>query len=501
MLIMETVLKIRRWHQVDGKSISAIARDTGLSRNTVKKYLRQETAEPPKYQRKQPSKPRLSGFEDTLRHWLETDSKLPKRNRRSATRLFADLQRQGYQGAYDSVQRFVKHWKNQPSQKAAYVPLAFAPGDAYQFDWSEEEVEIAGVVQRVKAAHFRLAHSRMPFVMVFPRETQEMVFAAHDAAFAYWQGVPLRGIYDNLKTCVDSVLKGKERNFNPRFLSLMNHYLIEPEACTPAAGWEKGQVEKQVQDLRRLLFTPRAKAGSFDELNRRILSLLEQHVRQHKHPQHKELTIWQAFEQEHIALRAIPAAFNGYTEHECRADSTCLVRFDRNAYSVDSRYANRHVTLRAYADRVLIKAADEVIADHQRQFGRNKTQYDPWHYVSLLERKPGALRNGAPFSEWKLPSSVQRVQQLLLARKGGDKEMVTLLLAARQDGLEQLETACKSVLDTGSVNAALILNQLQRLRQPETDTDSITTNVVPLRLPPQANCQRYDRLRSGGQHG
>ncbi|QXW31797.1 IS21 family transposase [Aeromonas sanarellii] len=162
--------------------------------------------------------------------------------------------------------------------------MTFAAGEAYQFDWSEEEVEIGGVVQRVKAAHFRLTHSRQPFVMVFPRETQEMVFAAHDAAFHYWGGVPRQGIYDNLKTCIDQVLEGKERRFNPRFLALMSHYVIEPVACTPASGWEKGQVEKQVQDVRRRCFTPRRKVDSLAELNRRLIQELEQAAQTRPHP-------------------------------------------------------------------------------------------------------------------------------------------------------------------------------------------------------------------------
>ena len=187
---METVLKIRRMHQVDGQSISAIAKVTGLSRNTVRKYLRQPPSEPPKYRRPQPARPKLGEFESTLTQWLDLDAKRPKRQRRCARQLFEDLQRLGYQGAYDSVQRFVRDYKQQSAKVAAFVPLTFAAGEAYQFDWSEEEVEIGGVVQRVKAAHFRLTHSRQPFVMVFPRETQEMVFAAHDAAFHYWGGVP-----------------------------------------------------------------------------------------------------------------------------------------------------------------------------------------------------------------------------------------------------------------------------------------------------------------------
>ncbi|GGB87547.1 transposase [Marinobacterium zhoushanense] len=500
MLIMESVLKIRRMHQVDGLSVSAIARQLNLSRNTVRKYLRQTLSKPPAYRREQPAKPKLGEFEAILGDWLEADSKLPKRLRRSATRLHEDLQRQGYAGAYDSVQRFVKRWKALPALKGAYVPLAFNPAEAYQFDWSEEEVELDGSVQRLKVAHFRLVYSRMPFVIAFPRETQEMVFAAHDAAFAYWGGVTHRGIYDNLKTCVDAVLSGKERRFNARFLMLMSHYLIEPEACTPAAGWEKGQVEKQVQDVRRRCFTPRRKAKDLCALNQQLQAEVEQHARQHPHPQQPELTVWQTFEAECQQLRPLAAPFNGYVEREVRADSTCLVRFDRNAYSVDSRYANRHVTLRVFADRLVVMAEGQQIADHPRLFGRNKTQYNPWHYLALLERKPGALRNGAPFQTWALPESVVRVQRLLLNRKGGDRDMVSLLLAAQQDGLDALEAACRKALENPSVTAALVLNQLQRLRQPEVATRAIDTQVIPLSVVPVANCARYDQLRKGGRH-
>ncbi len=500
MLIMESVLKIRRMHQVDGLSISAIARQLNLSRNTVRKYLRQALSEPPTYHREQPAKPKLGEFEALLADWLEADSKFPKRLRRSATRLYADLQRQGYDGAYDSVQRFVKRWKARPALKSAYVPLAFNPADAYQFDWSEEEVELDGIVQRIKVAQVRLCYSRMPFVIAYPRESQEMVFAAHDAAFAYWGGVTSRGIYDNLKTCVDAVLSGKERRFNDRFLMLMNHYLVEPEACTPAAGWEKGQVEKQVQDVRRLCFTPRRKAKDLIALNQQLQAELERHAQQHRHPQQSERTVWQVFEAERLQLRPLAAPFNGYVEREVRADSTCLVRFDRNTYSVDSRYANRHVTLRVFADRLMVMAEGQVIADHSRLFGRNKTRYNPWHYLGLLERKPGALRNGAPFQAWALPDAVARVQRLLLSRKGGDREMVSLLLAAQQDGLDALEAACSTALENSSVTAPLVLNQLQRLRQPAASLRAIKTHVIPLSVAPVANCARYDQLRKGGAH-
>lgn len=187
-----------------------------------------------------------------LDEWLESDSKLPRKQRPSAMNYFNQLTSMGYDGAYDSVRRYVKSWllERQQGTTGAYIPLSFSPGEAYQFDWSEEFIELAGAVQAIKVAHFRLCYSRKFFVMGYLREKQEMLFDAHAHAFEFFGGLCERGIYDNMKTAVQSVFVGKERVFNARFLSLMDHYFIEPTACSPAAGWEKGQVENQVDNVR-----------------------------------------------------------------------------------------------------------------------------------------------------------------------------------------------------------------------------------------------------------
>jgi hypothetical protein len=139
-----------------------------------------------------------------------------------------------------TLQRAVRSWKAQRERDGArvFIPLVFAPGEAYQFDWSYETVELGGQVQAVKVAHLRLAHSRVFLVVAYLREAQEMVFDAHWRAFRLWGGVPRRGIYDNLKTAVDLIFAGKQRQYNRRFLQMASHYLIEPVACTPAAGGE-----------------------------------------------------------------------------------------------------------------------------------------------------------------------------------------------------------------------------------------------------------------------
>jgi transposase len=211
----------------------------------------------------------------------------------------------------------VKHWKKQqavrPAIKQAFVPLAFPIGETCQFDWSQETVELGGVVQTIKVAHFRLTYSRQMFVVAYPRETQEMVLDAHSKAFSFFGGVPKRMVYDNLKTVVDAVLVGKERRFNRRFLALANHYLFEPVACTPASGWEKGQVENQVGNIREWLFTPMAKFENFAALNKWLTTRCRE-LAGRSHPEQLSLTIADCFAEEQAILMPVKAIFDAYVE-------------------------------------------------------------------------------------------------------------------------------------------------------------------------------------------
>lgn len=493
---METIGKVRRRKLVDGKSIREIARELNLSRNTVRRILRGEIGGTP-YRRALQPQPRLGAFAELLRSWIEAELALPKRQRRSAQRLFEDLQGAGYAGGYDSVRRVVQRQRRAVVPSTVFIPQSFAPGEAFQFDWSAEVAEIGGVTTALKAAHVRLCHSRKFLVQVFPRETQEMLFEAHQRALAYFGGAPRRGIYDNLKTAVDAVFVGKERRFNRRFLAMMSHYLIEPTACTPAAGWEKGQIEKQVASARDWLFTPRPKFKDLGAFNAWLELRCDEIAARRPHPEWPERTIAEVFsEDEQPALQPLPAAFDGFHERVCRVSTTSLVTFDRNRYSVDCRWAARWVTLRAYATRIVLVADSEVVAEHARLFGRDKTAFNPWHYLAALTRKPGALRNGAPFKDWQLPTAVKRVRELLLKRPGGDREMVEILLALKTHDLDTLGIACDRALATGVVSASQVLNLLARLTEPPRPEPIPTPDALRLTVLPIADLTRYDALRT-----
>src|SRR5690242_1992911 len=400
MLTVETIGRVRREHFLKGKAIKEIARNLKVSRNTVRKILRSgETAF--RYGRKVQPRPKLGPWLSVLDELLASNAAKPAREQLTLIRLFEELQGRGYDGSYDAVRRYARRWSkiHGASTATAYVPLSFAPGEAYQFDWSHEIVILGGVTTTVKVAHVRLCHSRMPFVRSYPRETQEMVFDAHERAFAFFKGACRRGIYDNMKTAVEAIFVGKERAYNRRFLQMCGHYLVEPVACTPASGWEKGQVENQVGLVRERFFTPRLRVKSYDELNAWLLDQCIAYAKAHAHPEHRDRTIWQVFEAERASLVSYPGPFDGFHAIPASVSKTCLVRFDNNKYSVAASAVGRPVEIRAYADRIELRQDGRLVGAHSRCFGRDRTVFDPWHYVPVLARKPGALRNGAPFKD------------------------------------------------------------------------------------------------------
>ncbi len=230
--------KIRRMFFREHCSISEIARRTSLTRNTIKKWLKSPDGTEPKYLRRK-SEGKLTAFEPKLLLALEVDAHRPKRDRRTALMLFQTIQKDGFTGCYARVTAFVRHWRNQrsaASTKAAFVPLKFALGEAFQFDWSEEWLMIGGIHRKIQAAHTKLCASRTFMLSGHPTQTHEMLFDAHTRAFTAFEGVTLRGIYDNMKTAVDKVTKGNGRIVNARFFAMTAHYLFDPDFCNVASG-------------------------------------------------------------------------------------------------------------------------------------------------------------------------------------------------------------------------------------------------------------------------
>ena len=321
-----------------------------------------------------------------------------------------------------------------------------------------------------------------------------MLFDAHTRSFAALGGIPRRGIYDNMKTAVDKVQKGKGRIVNARFAALASHYLFDTDFCNVASGWEKGVVEKNVQDSRRRIWQDagRRRFGSFLELNLWLLDRCRALWQEIRHPEYAVLSVAEMLDHERPHLMPMPAPFDGYVESVHKASSTSLVAVARNRYSVPCEFAGQRVSARLYPERIDIVQGETVIASHLRLANHSQIRYDWQHYVPLLERKPGALRNGAPFAD--LPDPLQRLRRGLLKREGGDRIMARVLASVPQHGLEAVLVAVELVLESGVLSAEHVENVLLRIQHPVTPFVTIETDLTLVEAP-LADPHRYDTLR------
>lgn len=492
---METVSKIRRWILADGLSIREVSRRTGISRTTIRKYLRSDHSEPRYHMRQSRPLRSLLEYELRLKSLYEADKCCALRERRSMRGLYEILVSEGFTGSYDTVRRYILRLRDNSCSVSGYIPLEYDAGDALQFDWSHEIVSLCGVDTKVYIAHFRLCHSRKPFIRAYLRESQEMVLDAFNSAFSFYGGVPKRVIIDNPKTMVLSIGKGKDRVFHPRFEAMTSYYAITPVACTPASGNEKGQVERQVQAMRKQIFSPKLSFNTLEELNFHLESqcLLQGDK---PHPERKDCTIEELFTEEYTVLRPTGRPFDAYIERTVRVSSTCMVNYNTNSYSVPCAYASKTVSLRSYADRIVISNGSEVIAEHKRIFARHQKCFSLWHYLPLLQQKPGALRNGAPFKRWDMPKPLAMIWDHYRMQSGGDRDFVELLTLYHEHGADAVEMACELALSHKTMQLSAILSFLYDLIEPAraSEMELDQSSHIKLQIPPAANCNRYNQL-------
>jgi len=308
-----------------GEGIRAVSRALNIFRNTARSIIRSQGNIKSEYTRTTQPSPKLGAYKEKLEKLLR-DNKHSK-PKKMGKALYEELKVYGYKGSY------ISSWKERSSEfnVKACVPLIFAAGEAYQFDWSTEEVILSEEIVSVKVVHFVLCYSRKKFIYIYPNETQEMVFNSYIKAFIFFGGTPIKGIYDNMKTAVSKVLKGSNREWNAGFEKLCAHYLIEPIACSPARGNEKDRVELQVQIDREQFFTPIPQASSLQELNDILMSRINAYNSTHKHPEYKDKIINEVYEGVRSFLVSAPIIFDGCKEVEVKVSTTCLARYDNNA--------------------------------------------------------------------------------------------------------------------------------------------------------------------------
>ena len=467
MITVEKWEEIRRLYYVEKKSMRRIMAETGFSWRTVKRAIKSE--EPGKYRLSQPREaPVLGPYKERIEGLLAENEKLPRKQQYTSPRIYAVLKEEGYQGSESTVRHFVSQVRKRERMPKVYLPLTFEPGTDGQVDWGEAEVILQGRPVTVQLFIMRLNYSRRHFVMAFPRQKQEAFFAGHVAAFEYFQGVPARLTYDNLKAAVHKILKGKNREEQKSFVHFRGHYLFDSHFCTPSQGHEKGGVENGVGYVRRQFLVPPPVVESYEELNAHLRqACLKDDERQVKGQSRPIGEMWR---EEQPRLRPLPAhAFDCCRRREVRLTPYSQVVLETNRYSVPVDQARAQLMAKLYPFRVEIHGPGEetLLAVHERCYEREQDIFDPLHYLPLFQQRPGAFNHAKPMQEWRSrwPTVYEEMLKGLQERwpEGqGVREFIAILQLHREYPAAEIEKAVESALKHGTLHrdgVMLCLNQ------------------------------------------
>ena len=473
MFEVEIYGRVRRAVRVEGRSQRAVAREFGLSRETVRKML--QYAVPPGYQRQQPIKrPKLGAWLGVIDAILNDDKQRPPKQRHTSKRIFERLKEEhGFTGGYTIVKDYVRTATLRGQEM--FVPLMHPAGEA-QVDFGEALVVIAGVEQKAHYLVMDLPQSDDCFVAAFPAETTEAFLEGHVRAFAHFGGVPTRILYDNTRIAVAKILGGEERQRTRAFSELQSYYLFADKFGRPAKGNDKGKVEGLVGYARRNFMVPIPRVSSWQELNAHLEQQCQKR-RERRLRGHSE-TIGERFERDRAALLPLPAApYEACEKISTRVSSLSLVRYRSNDYSVPTQYGHRQVWVKGYVHEVVIASGSEVIARHERNYEREVVVFDPLHYLALLEQKTRALDQAAPLAGWRLPESFVQLRRLLEARlrKHGSREYVQVLRLLETFNIVEVTLAIEDALQLGTISfdavRHLLLCRIER-RPPRLDMEN-----------------------------
>jgi transposase len=484
---------IRRLYFIKRHSIRQIAGELHHSRKTVRKAI--ADASIPQYHLAA-AKPSLviGPYLETVKGWLEADKSRPAKQRHTAHRIYERLvSEHGFTGAERTVREHVAKLKQTLEELS--IPLEFDPGADAQCDWGEAQAYMAGKLRSVQALCIKLSYSGKPFVMAFPTQRQEAFFEGQRRAFEWYEGVPMRISYDNLTTAVRKVLQGRNRDEQNVFIAFRSHYLFESHFATPKQPREQGRVESLVGYMRRNYFVPIPEVASFEELNRMLLTRLQE---DDKRPvPGKATTIGEAWQEEKSRLLPLPRF-----PHRCcisrpvRANHLSLVNFDCNRYSVPAEYGFSRLILHAYVWRIQIACGDRIIATHERCYDKGQEIMEVDHYLPLLIQRPGAFPYARPVRQWKMPAVYREIHGALCRKHNGYgvREFLQVLALGRMYGKEAVERAMSQALAENRVSSErirqLVLGNDPRVNQGASSGYLGQAKVV---LP---DLGQFDRLRA-----
>lgn len=375
---MDQVHVVRHKVLVEGRSVRSVAREMGFSRNTVRRYL--ALAAPVRVEERARATPVRDKVEARLHALLEESPQWTGgKQRLTATRLHRMVVAEGFSVGATVVKEVVAEWKRK--RREVFVPLVYTPGELAEVDFFEVLVDVADVRRKAWMFVMRLMASGTDFVWLYDRQDQVSFLDGHVRAFAFFEGVPQRIAYDNLKAAVTRVLVGAERELSARFEALASHYLFEPSFCRPRTGHDKGGVEARGKGIRWQHLTPIPRGQDLDAIRTALLARVSE-------GQIDKLAA------ERSQMLPVPAhAFDVRSMRTVPVSRRSLVVVEGTTYSVPCRWSQLDIVARIGPDAIDFVGPDGAVARRRGRFGERVIDYRD--YVRELAHKPQAVRQVA----------------------------------------------------------------------------------------------------------
>ena len=451
MLTVDQYEYIRIAHRVYGKRIREIARETGHSKNTVKKVINNEyTGYSPRQNQPYPS---LGPYLGTIDKWLKNDKDIPKKQRHTGTRIYNRLKNEkGYQGSISTVLRYIRIARQRIGigSRQVFIPLDPPVGQEAEVDWGQCTAILNGQKIKLKFFCMRSKFSGKHFVRCYPCERQQALFDAHIQAFSYFGGIFPVLIYDNLATAVQKVFVGKDRILQKEFIKFKAYYNFTPRFCTPGEGHEKGGVEGLIGYARRNYMVPVPQAKTLEDLNRMLLQECQAYG-DHR-ISGKESSVNKMYEQEKHHLLDLPdIEFSNIQTANGKSDKYSTVIIDKNRYSVPTEYAYLKIRAVLKVNRVDFYYGNKMIAEHDRLYNVNQWSLNSSHYLELIGQRPRAFASARPIKQWResWPDCYEELLARFCTSKGetkGIKDFIQVLLLHKKHNSQDIQTAIKKAL-------------------------------------------------------
>ncbi|MFH1742781.1 MAG: IS21 family transposase [bacterium] len=492
MLRMREVHVIRHKVEYDGDSIRGTAKDLGISRNTVRKYLK--VPEPIRLEKEPRKKPVLEKvaprIDELLEEWKERTT---VKQRLTGTRIHQQLVEEGYKVGSTTVREYLAEKKREAAE--VFIPLVHRPGEEAQVDFFEVTVEEKGVRKKAWKFVMRLMYAGWDFAWIYERCDQVSFLDGHVRAFRYFNGIPRRCIYDNLKAAVRKVVY-PNRELTNRFQALVSYYLFEPCFTRVGEGHDKGGVESRGKGIRLQHLTPIPRGDSLRVISNELLQKIEKAAATKTDAEGRSVA--GKIEEERRHLRALPIhPFDPSRLHPVSISSKSTVIVEGARYSLPSHWARLDASAYVGVDQVRIVCRGETMTYPKKRRGESLVRYR--HYLREFARKPQAVRQMAPELMGELGEPFQRLWALLEETHGGKEAgriMAKVLKAIIDHSLEEVKEAVQSALEADRVDL-LGLASLKRKSEPETVPvpEALKEFVIE-----KVRATDYDFLLRGGYH-